>query len=775
MIKLINKTKIHKPYFAVPQILLAVDSLILHVAAFFLGRAPILEIYPLGISITAAAACYRGRFLTVGIASLLGTFTAAGELMAVKYAAATTIFAILYHLLRNKVKNRDLLVGVCIFVSSAASGLLMSTMKSASLYDYLLIFMEAGLSFIFVHVIPYGLPGVFKSRSTKIEKSLCLILIAGGVLRIMSFWEFFGINLKEALSTVAVLVSSGAGGPGAGATAGAVLGIMGNPSSAAPWSAGTLAFAGMVGGAFYKLGKYGVAAGFALGYLILNLYAGFVGEAAIKLPSLIFGLCIFLLLPVKLLEKVATYFTEDGTEDELVIRREIFKDRLYELARLFDDLSGALILPSENNGQQGFFERFYHKVKSEICAGCSMYRTCWEKDFKATVRALYEVLKDEKGFYHGSALGFLICRCERIEEIKGISRYMNTARNFEAKIESIIKKQREVMVNNFKGTARIIRTLADGAFPEGTCFGVEEKIKSKLSERAIKVDHIYAIKNMDKLQVNIVKSPCVKGNLCEREIPACVEEAIGTEVVLKVVECPLRSGSTRCRLKAIPKGSYRVSVGVVSLPEQGAEVSGDSFSFAQLESGDFMLAISDGMGVGETARKESERTLSLLEELLEAGYDSQNSIDILNSAMQLMRNEDSFSTLDVVLIDTYSGKAEFLKAGAVSSFIKRGKHVEVVKGGALPVGIIDSVAVSSVKKNLKAGDIIVLLSDGALDSFSNEDDKEAAIAKFLETACTTNPQELANMILQKVRENNRTIKDDMTVLVGSVWRYTHFA
>lgn len=756
-----------------PQMLFSVDSLLLHVAAFFMGRAPIMEIYPLGISITAAAAYFRGRFLTVGIASLLGTFTAAGGLMAVKYAVAMTVFAILYHLLRNKVINKDLLVGVCIFFSSAASGLLMSKMKSASLYDYLLILMESGLSFIFVYVIPYGLPGLFKSSSTKIEKSLCLILMAGGVLRVMSFWEFFNINLKEALSAVVALVSSAAGGPGAGAVAGAMLGIMGNPSSAAAWSAGALAFSGMVGGAFCNLGKYGVAGGFALGYIFLNLYAGFVGEAAIRLPSLIFGLCIFLLLPVKLLENIAKYVDVKETEDELAIKREIFKDRLYEVARLFDDLSRALILPPGNNKEQGFFEKFYQKVKSEICEGCSTHRTCWEKDFKATVRALYEILKCEKGLYKSSALGFFKCRCERIEEIKGISRYMNNAKEFEVRIEGIIKKQRDVMVNNFKGTARIIRTLADGAFPEGALFGVEERIKSKLSEFGAKVDHVYAIKNADKLQVNIVKSPCIKGNLCEREIPECIKEAVGTEVVIKVVGCPLRSGSARCRLKVIPKGNYRVSVGVVSIPEQGAEVSGDSFSFAQLESGDFMLAISDGMGVGETARKESERTLSLLEELLEAGYDSKNSIDILNSAMQLVREEDSFSTLDVVLIDTYSGKAEFLKAGAVSSFIKRGKKVEVVKGGALPVGIVDNIEVSSVKKNLKAGDIIVLLSDGALDSFSNEEDKESAMAKFLETACTTNPQELANMVLQKVKENNRTIKDDMTVLVGTIWRYTH--
>lgn len=766
---MINKTKVHKPYVAVPQVSLSIDSVILHMAAFFLGRAPILEIYPLGLSVTAAAACFRGKFLSVGMASLLGTLTAVGELMAMKYAAAMAIFAAAYHLLRNRTRSRDFLVGACIFLAYAASGLLIHAMKKASLYDYLLIFTEAGLSFIFVYVIPYGMPGVFKIRSTKIEKSLCLMLIAGGALRIMTSWELFNVNLKEAVSAGVILVCSAAGGPGPGAIAGAVLGIMGNPPSAAPWTAGILAFAGLVSGAFSQLGKYGVAAGFALGYFILNMYAGSIGEAAVNLPSLVFGLCIFLLLPVKFLERLAAHFMEDGREEELAVKKEVFKDRLYELARLFDDLSKAMILPPpEKDEQQGIFEKFYYRVKDEICTGCSMYRTCWGKDFKATVRAFYQIFKDK-----GSGWAFLAARCERAEEIKAISRYMNSVRNFEAKLESIIKKQREVMVNNFKGTARIIRTLADGAFLEDSFFGVEEKVKGKLAERGIEVDHIYAIKNMDKLQINIVKSPCAKGYLCEKEIPACIKEGLGTEVLVKAVECPLRSGGNRCRLKAVPKGSFRVSVGVVSLPKHGAEVSGDSFSFAELENGDFMLALSDGMGVGEAARRESERTLLLLEELLEAGYDWQNSVEILNSAMQLMEGEDSFSTLDVVLIDTYSGKAEFLKAGAVSSFIKRGKQVEVVKGGALPVGIVDSIAVSSVKKNLKVGDMIVLLSDGALDSFSDEDDKEKAMVQFLESVSTTNPQELANKILERVRENNKKIKDDLTVLVGSLWRYTH--
>ncbi|MCG0275789.1 MAG: stage II sporulation protein E [Thermosediminibacteraceae bacterium] len=769
---MINKTQLHRPEFAAPNLTLSLDSILVHIIAFFLGRTPVVGIYPLGISITAASSLYRGRFLSIGLAALLGTLTVTRDFMAVKYALAITLFAVLYYALQNKVYNKDLLVGGCIFTSLAAAGLLVFSLKSASLYDYFLIFLEASLALVMTYIIPFGLPGVFKTRTTKIEKSLCIMLIAGAILRFVGNWEPFGISLKEALCTLIVLVAAFAEGSGAGATAGAVLGVMGSPSAAAPWSAGIMAFAGLVGGVFYRLGKYGVVAGFVLGYLILNLYAGSVGEAAIEVPSLILSLIAFVILPSDLLQKVTSYIS-NSSEEESVIKKEILKDRLYELARFFENLAGALIFPVEEEKQPGFFTRFYQTVKNDVCHGCDLYKTCWEKEFKTTVRSLYEVLKEEKQIPFCNFPGFFKSRCERADEIKRIARDMNMTRNLEIKLETIIKKQREIVLNNYRKTAIILRKLAEGAFPEGAGSGIEEKIKNKLSEKGIRVDLVYCMKNRDKLQINIVKNPCIGGRLCENEIPSGVAEAIGTDVAVKVVECPLKGGSTKCRLKAMPKGSYRVSVGVVSVPKEGAEVSGDSFSFIELESGKFLLAISDGMGVGEKARKESERTLSILEELLDAGYDIEMALDILNSAMQVARSDDSFSTLDMALIDTYSGKAEFVKAGAVTGFIKRGRQVDTVKGGSLPVGIVDSIAASSVRKRLKAGDMIVLLSDGALDSFTDEDDKEKAMLEFLKAASTTNPQELANMILEKVRENKKIIKDDMTVLVGSIWKCQH--
>ncbi|ADL08813.1 protein serine/threonine phosphatase [Thermosediminibacter oceani DSM 16646] len=769
MIELISKTRLNRPGLAVPLLSFTPDSFLVHLVAFIFGRAPVMGIYPLGISITAAAALYRGRFFSVGLAALFGNLTATRDLTAGRYAAAMILFAVIYYTFEKWVVNKNLLIGGSILVSYMVPGFLILSIKGTSFYDYFLVFIEAALALVMTYIIPFGLPGVFKTRTTRIERSLCLILMTGAILRFVGLWEPYGTGIKEFLSVLVILVAAFATGSGAGAAAGAVIGMIGSPAGVAPWSSGIMAFAGLVAGAFHRLGKYGTIAGFVMGYLILNLYAGSIGKVAIQVSSMVLALAAFALLPSGILRKVTEYFSSDSSEEDLIYRHEMFRDRLYELARLFEDMAAAFTLPLKEENRQGYFTRVYQKAKGEICTDCGLQKTCWEREFKATVRAFYEMMRSEEDPSREGLPKFFKGRCGRTEEIRKLIRDMNFLRSLELQMDSIVKRHQEIILKKYRETAGVVRALADGAFPENAGDGVEEKIKHRLSEMGIRVEHVYSVKQADRLQINIVKGPCISGRQCESDIPSCVAEALGTDAAVKIVDCPLRSGSTRCRLKAVPAGSYRVSVGVVSVPKESAEVSGDSFSFMELDDGKFMLAISDGMGVGEKARKESERTLSILEELLEAGYDHKTALDILNSAMQIARNDDTFSTLDLALIDMYSGQVEFIKAGAVTGFIKRGKLVDTVRGGSLPVGIVDSITASTVKKRLKPGDMIVLLSDGALDSFSDGDDKEAEMMEFLASTNTTNPQELANRILEKVREKRKTVRDDMTVLVGRIW------
>ena len=76
------------------------------------------------------------------------------------------------------------------------------------------------------------------------------------------------------------------------------------------------------------------------------------------------------------------------------------------------------------------------------------------------------------------------------------------------------------------------------------------------------------------------------------------------------------------------------------------------------------VALSDGMGSGEDAFKESTMVVEMLEELLDAGFPVKTAIQMMNTALVIGREDVRFCTVDVSLFDLYSGSCEFVKAGA---------------------------------------------------------------------------------------------------------------
>ncbi|MDI3481292.1 MAG: stage sporulation protein [Tepidanaerobacteraceae bacterium] len=211
-----------------------------------------------------------------------------------------------------------------------------------------------------------------------------------------------------------------------------------------------------------------------------------------------------------------------------------------------------------------------------------------------------------------------------------------------------------------------------------------------------------------------------------------------------------------------------VAVGVAGVAKEGFGVSGDDFYFSELKGGKFMLALSDGMGVGENAAKCSKRTLALLERFLDAGFDCNKALRIINSAIVASSIYDRFSTVDMVLIDTMTGIADFIKAGSAASFVKRGSRVETIKGGSLPVGIMDEVNPKITSRDLKSGDVLVMVTDGVIDALSGSQDGEEQLKNLLADIRTANPQEIAEDVLRKARLGGNA-RDDMTVLAARLW------
>ncbi|MCL2817302.1 MAG: SpoIIE family protein phosphatase, partial [Clostridiales bacterium] len=186
-----------------------------------------------------------------------------------------------------------------------------------------------------------------------------------------------------------------------------------------------------------------------------------------------------------------------------------------------------------------------------------------------------------------------------------------------------------------------------------------------------------------------------------------------------------------------------------------------------LEEGKQLLMISDGMGVGQKAAMQSWTALSLVSRFLEAGFSRDTAIDTVNAALALRGREESFVTLDLCLLDLYTGEAEFIKTGGAPSFIKRGNSVKMIKASSLPVGMLTKVEKEVISDRIFPGDMIIMASDGLLDA-ENQNDAEW-LCKFLEQINASTPQEVAEFLLAKVISmTGGRLKDDITVLVAQM-------
>lgn len=174
-------------------------------------------------------------------------------------------------------------------------------------------------------------------------------------------------------------------------------------------------------------------------------------------------------------------------------------------------------------------------------------------------------------------------------------------------------------------------------------------------------------------------------------------------------------------------------------------------------------------GLGPNARKSSQIAIKMLQRLLSNGFDKDTSIELINSTISLNSEDDMYATLDVGILDLYSGNMEFVKNGACPTYIKSGKEVQILKSLSLPAGILDNIDLIVYDKDIEDNDLIVMCSDGIMESNTEYQNKELWLKYMLEEIETDNVQKIADIILKEAIDNGYGVaKDDMTIIVAKI-------
>jgi len=77
-------------------------------------------------------------------------------------------------------------------------------------------------------------------------------------------------------------------------------------------------------------------------------------------------------------------------------------------------------------------------------------------------------------------------------------------------------------------------------------------------------------------------------------------------------KCGIRLNKNTCSYTFASEDKYIIQTGIAKAKKEDSIVSGDNISQTRLGDGKYMLAISDGMGSGANARRNSKIAISML-------------------------------------------------------------------------------------------------------------------------------------------------------------------
>lgn len=609
------------------------------------------------------------------------------------------------------------------------------------------------------------------SKYTVPALSLTLVFALGGVKGI----GIYSINLAEFLAVFLLLLVSYLGGGGVGAAMGiSVAMVLGVNTKDLITLAATYGIAGFLGGLLKDLRKWGTVLGAGMGLYLSMLQLPKTAFPETILPWGI-GMMAFILIPRRYFTQLSFYFHSDignsGTAKEQKQLREIITNRLNDLADIFVELAKSFNEGFESGpaSQKMDLYSLLERVCTKNCQHCNGYENCWGENFYSTYREIFDLIAYAElyGEVNSKYLkGRLAKNCfqqfKLLATINSMFERCRTDHLWQRKLD----ESKAFLASQLQGISGMINNLAAEVFTDA-CFKteLEEKIRYGFNRVGLAVHEVSVLSFGEQgLEINIKQHRCHQRHECQYLAAAMISRLLDRDYTIWERSCQLENGN--CSYSLIPSRNFEIKTTVCKLPTEGNQLSGDNHMLHELKSGHFVAILSDGMGHGPKAAVESSTTVNILERLLETGVDKDFAVKMVNSVLLLRSPEESFATIDLATIDLYTAKAEFVKIGAAVTYIKRGREIWSIQSTSMPAGVLDTVDLERTVLELKPGDLVIMATDGVVESKINQSGKEDWMVRALKQVEVVGPEALGEYLLNMAKINqDGTAKDDMTVIV----------
>ena len=737
--------------------------LIFFIAAFFCSRATVTDKYlPFGMSAAAGS-----PFLYMPAASLGAIagyiFPATGEGGFRYIAAVLSVMAI--RLLTSKIKftkEKPIFTAFITLLSAFFTGV--STLRGIPggvAFAAVEALLAGGIAYFF-HI---GSGAILDSDAGLSSNQLTGVIISlSVVLAGFSYIAPAGISFGRIIFIFFILLAAHQGGAGTGAVFGVAAAVSSAVSGGDSSITVMLSFGGLMAGVFADIGKFAEVCSFIGAALIGAVIGGFSsGTVALIVESAI-GCGIYLMMPKTVIRKFSKLFAQrvtvirpEGLKKALTMRLRFAGNALKDVSSTVENVSSQL---SKINSPD--FKKVLSRIEEDACKGCSMQMFCWETKYDQTLAAVIDMTKAVRS---GESCPERFCdeefrlRCIRASRMGSASYKHYSEYAAAVAAEKRIEEVRSVVTDQFTGISKMLSSLAkefdaDERYDTAAAARIAAALKNidiVVAQCGVKLDKTdrmtvdICIKNAKDIVLNradIMKALCVA---CDRDFDPPSITFSGGDAYISISE----------------HAQLTADIGVNQIGSNGNVICGDSYEYFFDGKGRLIMILSDGMGTGGRAAVDGAMASGLMSRLLKAGFEYDAALKILNSSMLFKSTDESLATLDITSVDLFTGKTELLKAGAAPTIVRRSGRAGKAQSTSLPAGILRGVSFDKAVITMKKGDIILMMSDGAVSEGTDW------ISAEVESWTDGSAQALAERISQCAKRRRTDKKqDDITVIAA---------
>ncbi len=719
------------------------------------------EFAPFGAAMVAASGSGLGALASL-FGALFGYLSFFGFVDGLRYVAASIlIFSVSFAFFDIKLYRAPWFMPLAAAALSGSTGFVYLSQLGWSASS--VIFFTTELLLTGAAVYFYRLAFSFWQGNDASEAELARRLTGLGFLCITILIALAGLTLPGALSVgrilavLAVLAFAYKGGMGLGAAAGVCAGLAMDLSAAAPFYSMAYGFSGLLAGTAKQRSRLQCTLFYFLANAVVVLWTWESGLRISILYEVFLASVVFLLFPERFLLRLGSILEphSDGGAGTERARRYV-QDRLVSTSAafrsLYETMRTSFRSPPPNDSDVA---TVFDRCADRVCRCCSLRSACWERDYVTTWNALNDAspVMLERGRCEGDDFpSHFSSRCLHFPRFLTVTNEELTALLSRRQFQSRLQESRRAVCRQYAELSTLLETaaaeLGQELMPD---VSRENRLRQHLAELELTGDTAVYYDEAGHLRVEISSRGCKALTASDQlarlsslmGVPLQSEKCEGDRLVLTQLE-PL------CAV-----------LGVSAHRKNGESVSGDAGTCFKTADGNLYLLLCDGMGSGSEARRDSEVAVRMLEEFLKAGVSVGDALSTMSTALALRaETECSFTTIDLLRVDLFSGEGAVYKLGAAPTYLRQNGTVTRITGSALPAGLVsgDGASPDTTRLHLSPGDCVLLISDGVVDA-----DNDKLIREQLLAFDGKSPKDLACQLLQDAPSEGTT--DDRTVLL----------